>query len=167
MDRSIDLNIACQDEQTSSNRQKLRQDMIASLDTSLVDRAGSLFNTLFDSHGLTYWLPHYDAAHLTVQPKVEDNIRLFYIFRVVYNATQGLNYGDILSVSCKSEVDTLTDMLSQPPASPEYARLFALDCLNLATNSKSKWLLMDFFNSNTGRLLDNSSLPGRVWYVVK
>lgn len=167
MDQSINLNIARQDEPTSSNRQKLRQDMIASLDTSLVHRAGSLFNTLFDSHGLTYWLPHYDAAHLTVQPKVEDNLRLFYIFRVAYNATQGLNYGDKLSGFCKSDMDTLTDMLSHPPASPEYARLFALDCFNLATNSKSKWLLLDFFDSNTGRLLDTSSLPGRIWYVVK
>jgi hypothetical protein len=35
----------------------------------------------------------------------------------------------------------------------------------LATNSKNEWLLEDFLDSNTGMLLDISSLPERIWYV--
>ena len=159
MDRSIDLNIAHQDEQIPSSRQKLRQDMIASLDTSLIHRAGKLFNTLFDSHGLNYWLPHYDAAHMTAQPNVEDNLRLFYIFRIAYNVTQTRVYFNSEGEISESDMHTMADMLSHPPANPEYARLFAIDCYNLAINSKDEAFLEEFLDSNTARLLNISSLP--------
>jgi hypothetical protein len=166
MDRSIDLNVAHQDEQTPSSRQILRQDMISSIDTSLVNSAGSLFNTLFSSHELNYWLPRYDAAQLTAQPKHEDNLRLFNFFRVAYNALHAGYVGDPESPDCSEmDSDTMRDMLSHPPEDPEYARPFAIDCFNLATNSKNEWLLEDFFDSNTGMLLDISSLPERIWYV--
>ena len=148
MDRSIDLKIAHQDGQTPPSRQKLRQDMITSLDTSLVNSAGSLFNTLFDSYELTYWLPRYDAAQLTAQPKLEDNLRMFNFFRVAYNATQTGYIGDPESPSyCRMDSDTMIEMLSHPPENPEYARSFAIDCLNLATNSKNEGLLEDFLDS--------------------
>jgi hypothetical protein len=124
-------------------------------------------NTLFGSHELNYWLPRYDAAQLTAQPKLEDNLRLFNFFRVAYNVTQTRVYYDPDGDISESDMDTMFDMLSHPPADPEYARLFAIDCFNLATNSKSEWFLKDFFDSDTGRLLDISSLPGRIWYVVK
>lgn len=177
MDRSIDLKITHQDEQTPSNRQELRQDMITSLDTSLVTSAGSLFSTLFDSHELNYWLPRYDAAQLTAQPTLEDNIRLFNFFKIAYNATETFYIGHPESPDhSEMDMNIMKDLLSRPPANPEYARLFAIDCFILATNSKNEMLLEDFSDSNTGLLLldpdtgyllDISSLPGRIWYVVK
>jgi hypothetical protein len=111
MDRSIDLNVAHQDEQTPSSRQILRQDIISSIDTSLVNSAGSLFNTLFSSHELNYWLPRYNAAQLTAQPKLEDNLRLFNFFRVAYNALHAGYVGDPESPDC-SEMDSDTTVQS-------------------------------------------------------
>ncbi|KAF2623513.1 hypothetical protein BU25DRAFT_424768 [Macroventuria anomochaeta] len=69
-----------------------------------------IFSTLFDSHGLNYWLPLYDATHLTVYPSTEHNIRLFCLFRLIRKSTQLQNYE-----ADEGLPDLIINLLEQPP----------------------------------------------------
>lgn len=138
--------------------------MAASFDVSLLEEGFSdgLFDSLFNEHGLNYWLPLYDAAHLTVYPRPEDNLRLFYIFRLSHIVSQRRN-----TMWLAKELEPISGLLAHHPETPEYARLFAIDCFNLATKSNSDVLYNDFLVSNTGQLLNGLTLPERIWCAAK
>lgn len=164
IDRSIDL-VAEQNHDTShQDRDRLRLKIAASFNTRLLEEHYSRdsFNSLFDSCGLDYWLPLYDAARLTIYPKPEDNLRLYYIFRLSHIANQNRDpRDDVIRYS------PIGDLLASPPATPEYARLFAIDCYNLAVNSNNDLIYNELCFSNTGSLLNTLSWPERIWCAAK
>ncbi|KAF2994782.1 hypothetical protein E8E13_000151 [Curvularia kusanoi] len=164
MDRSIVLIAEHNDETNQQNRQELLQEKAASFDTELLDErfCENFLNSLFDQSGLDYWLPLYDAAHLTVYPRPEDNLRLFHIFRLSHIASQirDLKGGEILHCP-------IGDLLAHHPTTPEYARLFAIDCFNVIINSNNDLLYNELLVSNTGKLLNTLSVPERIWCAAK
>lgn len=164
---SVDLIIEQYSNPSQQYRQDLTKHLLNSFDIAILDprrtvTSRGLFDTFFHSYGLSYWLPIYNAAHLTIYPKPEDNIRLFYVLRLSYNAAQlRSDRADV------NDLRWIAELLAQPPTTPEYARLFAIDCFNLIANSKSELMLSDFLSSNTGRLLSAFSLSERIWCAMK
>lgn len=164
MDRSIDLIAEHNDKLNQHNRQERFQEIAASFNTELLNERFCKYflNSLLDRPGIDYWLPLYDAAHLTIYPKFEDNIRLFYIFRLSHIASQNRELRDVAILHCP-----INELLAHHPATPEYARLFAIDCFNVIVNSNNNLLYDELRNSNTGKLLNNLSMPERIWCAAK
>lgn len=164
IDRSINLIEENTEEFQQQDRQRIRREMAASFDTRLLKPRFSryLFDSLFDSIGIGYWLPLYDAAHLTVYPKPEDNLRLYYIFRLCHIAKQKRDPRDD-----EIRYGPIGDLLASPPTTPEYARLFAIDCFNLAVKSNNDLIYHELCFSNTGKLLSNLTVPERIWCAAK
>lgn len=164
IDRSIDLIGEHKNKLNQQNRQNLVQEIAASFNTELLNQRFCKYflNSLLDRLGIGYWLPLYDAAHLTVYPKPEDHLRLFYIFRLSHIASQNRELRDVAITHCP-----INDLLAHHPATPEYARLFAIDCFNIIVNSNNNLLYDELLVSNTGKLLNNLSMPERIWCAAK
>lgn len=164
IDRSIDLVAEQNDDISQQDRERLRLEMAASFNIGLLEAHYSrdFFNSLFDSCGINYWLPIYDAAGLTIYPKPEDNLRLYYIFRLSHIANQNRDPRDDAI-----RYSPIGDLLANPPATPEYARLFAIDCFNLAVSSNNDLIYNELCFSNTGKLLNTLTWPERIWCAAK
>jgi len=175
IDRSVDLIMDHEVSASHHDRQQLFSRMVAAFNTDLIhDRppfAQEMFSALFDTHGLDYWLPIYDAAHLTTYPNPEHSLRMFYILRIVQT--------DIYTRDFDARFDEIPDtnrrifcLLEHPPAGPEYAHLFAIDVINIiATARKVVEANVEGVNLMATFLATNTVCPltvaERVWCSAK
>lgn len=175
IDRSVDLIMDHEVSASYHDRQKLFSKMVAAFNTDLIhDRAPfakEMFSALFDTHGLDYWLPIYDAARLSTYPNPEHSLRLFYLLRIVQTYIYTLDF-DARFDEIPDTNRRLFSLLEHAPAGPEYARLFAIDALNIIAKAKKVVeanvegidLMATFLATNT---LCPLTVAERVWCAAK
>lgn len=159
VDSSVDLVMGERINSNPSVRQQLFKETITAFNINLIVTrfVKNCLATLFDLRGLYYWLPFYHAAHLTVYPEPEYNLRVFYLFRLVYIFVQLRD-----QKADEGPRGRVMDILARPPTTPEYAHLFVVDCFSLVAKSKNAQLLDGFIASKIGKLLDTLTVSERV-----
>lgn len=120
------------------------------------------FSTLFELHAMVYWIRIYDAAGLTVYPNPEHTLHMFYLFRFAHRSA---HLGDNDTSPMLQNV--VIDLLADPPATPEYARLFVIDAFNVAMSSKDEAIVCAFIASQTGKMLGCLTDSERIWCAAK
>jgi len=164
IERSVNLILEHRAEWTASDQRQMFLDMVDAFNVNLIGGCfiHDSFSTLFDSQGLQYWLPLYNAASLTVYPNAEHTLRMFYLFRITHCSAQLQNH-DADAV----QQHLVIEILAEPPSTPEYARFFVIDAFNLAMSSKSEDILCAFLASETGKLLGLLTDSERIWCATK
>lgn len=129
-------------------RQQLLENMEAKFDVNFVGPrfVEGLSSTLFESHGLHYWLPLYDTAHLAVYPNAENALRLFYFLSIVHKVIQERDLQDH-----ETDVELIFDLLEHSRILPENSRLFAT--ANTVANSDDVMLIAALYVSEISMLL--------------
>ncbi len=175
IERSVDLIMENSNESTPVGRQQLFDRMVASFDIDLISSslATKLSITLFDAPGLYYWLPFYDAAHLTTYPDPEFAFRLFLLLRIARRTPtvqewedENWEYQDREDED-EEPYEQVIHLLKHSPSGPEYAKLFAIDAYNVIATARDTSLMGYFCVSNAGRALGQFSVAEQIWCAAK
>lgn len=162
--RSVDLILSNHPSASLLTRYQLFKTLVQHFDPSLLNPpfTKNTFTTLFSPVGLNYWLPLFTAAHPTTYPSPSHSLRIFYLFRHVHISTHSRTQH-----ATEEAQDLVMELLQHPPTTPVYARLFAIDALNLVARCQDKKMLGAFLASRTGALVSGFDAKEHVWCAVK